>query len=260
MKKLNQLRAANDQQLKKIHGTDYNYTESVIVYLRSKLSKDPYAIEEAISDLLATLIDAQESGHRVASFFSDDPQKAADLILKELPHVPVWSLLNQYWPVLMFFFAASIFPTISQKSQLNLISVVGPTVFVLAFVNIPFARGVTFNKLSRKTAYSVVFGFILILIVLPAIGYLLARTSPFSVSRSSLMLFCVSLFVLNLIGALGFRKIAYLFLAWACVWLLAFIGMMLITSALTVGIAIAGMIIATLLLFYHPEPKLQLPV
>ncbi|KRK11964.1 hypothetical protein FD51_GL000753 [Lacticaseibacillus zeae DSM 20178 = KCTC 3804] len=260
MKKLNQLRAANDQQLKKIHGTDYSYTESVIIYLRSKLSKDPYAIEEAISDLLATLIDAQQSGHRVAIFFSDDPQKAADHILKELPRVPVWYLLNQYWPVLMFLFAASIFPTISQKSQLSLVSVGGPILFAVAFVNIPFARGLSFNKLSRKTVYSAMLGFAMVIIALLILSYLVAGRTPFSVSRSTLLLFCVSFLVLNLIGALGFRKIAYLFLAWACVWLLAFIGMLLTTSALTVGIAITGVLVATLLLFYHPEPKSQLPV
>ncbi|WLV77464.1 hypothetical protein LACPH_002212 [Lacticaseibacillus parahuelsenbergensis] len=260
MKKLNQLRAANDQQLKKIHGTDYSYTESVIIYLRSKLSKDPYAIEEAISDLLATLIDAQESGHRVASFFSDDPQKAADHILMELPHVPVWYLLNQYWPVFMFLFAASIFPTISQRSQLSLVSVGGPILFAVAFVNIPFTRGLSFNKLSRKTVYNIVFWFILILMVLVGLGYLTARISPFSVSRSTLTFYCVSFLVLNLIGALSFRKVAHLFLAWTCVWLLAFIGMMLPTSPLTVGIAITGVLVATLLLFYHPEPKSQLPV
>ena len=45
MKKLKQLRTANDQQLKAIHGTDYTYTETVIGYLRTDLRKDPYAIE-----------------------------------------------------------------------------------------------------------------------------------------------------------------------------------------------------------------------
>ena len=54
MKKLNRLRTANDQLLKNIHGTDYTYTETVIQYLRGALFKDPYAIEHAISDLLAT--------------------------------------------------------------------------------------------------------------------------------------------------------------------------------------------------------------
>ena len=87
MKKLNRLRTANDQLLKNIHGTDYTYTETVIQYLRGALFKDPYAIEHAISDLLATLIDAQQAGNRVASFFSDDPQTAADNILAELPRV-----------------------------------------------------------------------------------------------------------------------------------------------------------------------------
>ena len=31
MKKLNQMRMANDQQLKQIHGTDYAYTETVVI-------------------------------------------------------------------------------------------------------------------------------------------------------------------------------------------------------------------------------------
>ncbi|MFK5280634.1 hypothetical protein ACI3PL_13805, partial [Lacticaseibacillus paracasei] len=59
MKKLKQLRTANDQQLKAIHGTDYTYTETDIGYLRTDLRKDPYAIEQAINDLLTTLTDAQ---------------------------------------------------------------------------------------------------------------------------------------------------------------------------------------------------------
>ena len=56
MKKLNQMRMANDQQLKQIHGTDYAYTETVVIYLRGALRKNPYAVEHAISDLLTTLI------------------------------------------------------------------------------------------------------------------------------------------------------------------------------------------------------------
>ena len=55
MKKLMKLRAANDQLLKQIHGLDHNYTETVVQYLRGALSKDPYAVEHAISDLLTTL-------------------------------------------------------------------------------------------------------------------------------------------------------------------------------------------------------------
>ncbi|BBF75290.1 hypothetical protein SONE68_2440 [Lacticaseibacillus paracasei] len=80
MKKLNQMRMANDQQLKQIHGTDYAYTETVVIYLRGALRKNPYAVEHAISDLLTTLIDAQTAGRKVSTFFGDDPETAADNI------------------------------------------------------------------------------------------------------------------------------------------------------------------------------------
>lgn len=95
MKKLNQMRMANDQQLKQIHGTDYAYTETVVIYLRGALRKNPYAVEHAISDLLTTLIDAQTAGRKVSTFFGDDPETAADNILKEC-RLPRLIILSAY--------------------------------------------------------------------------------------------------------------------------------------------------------------------
>jgi FtsH-binding integral membrane protein len=53
----------------------------------------------------------------------------------------------------------------------------------------------------------------------------------------------------------GFRQIAKLFLGWSTIWLLALAGLLLPISAFTVGIAIAGVVLTALLLFYHPEPR-----
>lgn len=256
MKKLNRLRTANDQLLKNIHGTDYTYTETVIQYLRGALFKDPYAIEHAISDLLATLIDAQQAGHRVASFFSDDPQTAADNILAELPRVSWWYLFDQYWPILMFLFSSSIFTMlVSQDNQLSLSNTIAPLTVVFAFLGLPFARGASFNKLSAKTIFGLLLVVTLLVIVPLILGYLTASHSEFAFSHTTLTIICGSCAVLNLAVALSFRQIAKLFLGWSTIWLLALAGLLLPISAFTVGIAIAGVVLAALLLFYHPEPR-----
>ena len=180
MKKLKQLRTANDQQLKAIHGTDYTYTETVIGYLRTDLRKDPYAIEQAINDLLTTLTDAQTAGHRVAAFFSDDPQTAADNILKELPRVPAWYLFDQYWPIVMFLFASIIFTMlVGQEHRLSLSSIAAPVAVVFAFIGVPFARGISFNKVSSKTIFGLLIAFALFIIVPLLIGYFSAKTNAF---------------------------------------------------------------------------------
>lgn len=253
--KLNRLRTANDQLLKNIHGTDYTYTETVIQYLRGALFKDPYAIEHAISDLLATLIEAQQAGHRVASFFSDDPQTAADNILAELPRVSWWYLFDQYWPILMFLFSSSIFTMlVSQDNQLSLSNTIAPLTVVFAFLGLPFARGVSFNKLSAKTIFGLLLVVTLLVIVPLILSYLTVSHSEFAFSHTTLTIICGSCAVLNLAVALGFRQIAKLFLGWSTIWLLALAGLLLPISAFTVGIAIAGVVLAALLLFYHPEP------
>ncbi|MFC2676389.1 MAG: hypothetical protein ACFN39_08205 [Lacticaseibacillus rhamnosus] len=152
MKKLMKLRAANDQLLKQIHGLDHNYTETVVQYLRGALSKDPYAIEHAISDLLTTLIDAYQAGHRVSGFFSDDPQTAADNILKELPRASVSYHFAIFWPLIMFLLIESIFLMfISQDRQLTAgnIALAGANVFIM--IPISYGRGIFFNKIARKT-------------------------------------------------------------------------------------------------------------
>lgn len=152
MKKLMKLRAANDQLLKQIHGLDHNYTETVVQYLRGALSKDPYAVEHAISDLLTTLIDAYQAGHRVSSFFSDDPQTAADNILKELPRASVSYHFAIFWPLIMFLLIESIFLMfISQDRQLTAgnIALAGANVFIM--IPISYGRGIFFNKIARKT-------------------------------------------------------------------------------------------------------------
>ncbi|MFU0843258.1 MAG: hypothetical protein ACFWT8_01610 [Lacticaseibacillus casei] len=120
----------------------FRYTETVIGYLRTDLRKDPYAIEQAINDLLTTLTDAQTAGHRVAAFFSDDPQTAADNILKELPRVPAWYLFDQYWPIVMFLFASIIFTMLVgyQEHRLSLSSIADqywPVAVVFAFIGVP---------------------------------------------------------------------------------------------------------------------------
>ncbi|MCT3351171.1 hypothetical protein EFP34_11700 [Lacticaseibacillus paracasei] len=256
MKKLKQLRAANDQQLKAIHGTDYTYTETVIGYLRTDLRKDPYAIEQAINDLLTTLIDAQTAGHRVAAFFSDDPQTAADNILKELPRVPAWYLFDQYWPIVMFLFASIIFTMlVGQEHRLSLSSIAAPVAVVFAFIGVPFARGISFNKVSSKTIFGLLIAFALFIIVPLLIGYFSAKTNAFSFSRPLLISLCVGIGLVNLCLAAYFRTIALLLISWTGIWLLALLGLLLPASSLTVGLAIAGVLCATLLLFYHPEPK-----
>ena len=258
MKKLNQLRAANDQQLKKIHGTDYTYTETVINYLRGDLRKDPYAIEDAISDLLATLIDAQQSGHKVATFFSNDPQAAADNILKELPHISVTYFFTMYWPLFMFLLIQNILMMlISPSLRFSLSDVICINLFGLLMIGGSFARGASFNKLSRKTVIGL-WSFVVLMLVVPFLtGYLFRGMPAFAPSSPALIKFSLILCAINLALALWLRPIFLIFLGWFGIWLITTLGLALPSSAVTVILGIAGMLGAVGLLFYRPD--LQLP-
>lgn len=255
MKKLTQLRTANDQQLKKIHGTDYTYTETVIQYLRGDLRKDPYAIEQAISDLLATLIDAQQNGHKVADFFSDDPQAAADNILKELPHISITYLFTMYWPLLMFLLIQNILMMlISPSLRFSLSDVISINLVALLMIGASFARGIFFNKLSRKTIVGL-WAFVVLILVGPFLtGYLFRGMSAFAISSPTLIKFSVILCALNLVCALWLRPIFLIFLGWTGVWLIAALGLALPSSELTVILGITGMLCTLGLLFYRPDP------
>lgn len=255
MKKLTQLRTANDQQLKKIHGTDYTYTETVIQYLRGDLCKDPYAIEQAISDLLATLIDAQQNGHKVAAFFSDDPQAAADNILKELPHISITYLFTMYWPLFMFLLIQNILiMLISSSLRFSLSDVIGINFFALLMIDASFARGIFFNKLSRKTIAGLWILLVLMFVVPFLTGYLFRGVAPFAISSPTLIRFSAILCAINLACALWLRPIFLIFLGWTGVWLIAVLGLALPSSELTVILGIAGIVCALGLLFYRPDP------
>ncbi|KMO52819.1 membrane protein, partial [Lacticaseibacillus rhamnosus] len=160
------------------------------------------------------------------------------------------------WPILMFLFSSSIFTMlVSQDNQLSLSNTIAPLTVVFAFLGLPFARGASFNKLSAKTIFGLLLVVTLLVIVPLILGYLTVSHSEFAFSHTTLTIICGSCAVLNLAVALSFRQIAKLFLGWSTIWLLALAGLLLPISAFTVGIAIAGVVLAALLLFYHPEPR-----
>ena len=255
MKKLMKLRAANDQLLKQIHGLDHNYTETVVQYLRGALSKDPYAVEHAISDLLTTLIDAYQAGHRVSSFFSDDPQTAADNILKELPRASVSYHFAIFWPLIMFLLIESIFLMfISQDRQLTAgnIALAGANVFIM--IPISYGRDIFFNKIARKTVLTWLAALVAIFFAPALIDYFSHGLLDLAISRPSLLGFSLVLGAFNLGMALWFRYAALVYLAWTGIWLIAALGLSLPVSQITVIFGIIGIVGAVASSFFRFEP------
>lgn len=261
MKKLNQMRMANDQQLKQIHGTDYAYTETVVIYLRGALRKNPYAVEHAISDLLTTLIDAQTAGRKVSTFFGDDPETAADNILKELPPAPLDYFVSLFWPFAMFPLIDGILMMVVDHETRLLLTDFFPMLIVsLGLFGISFGRGISFNRLSRKTIRRVLISLFLIFGLPLLIGYVSNHVFNLSFSSTTLIPICGGFVFLNLGLAACFRKNALLFLGWSAIWAFTAATLFLPISELSVGLAFVGLGACLLLLFYRPESQSHLEV
>ena len=242
MKKLNQMRMANDQQLKQIHGTDYAYTETVVIYLRGALRKNPYAVEHAISDLLTTLIDAQTAGRKVSTFFGD-------------------YFVSLFWPFAMFPLIDGILMMVVDHETRLLLTDFFPMLIVsLGLFGISFGRGISFNRLSRKTIRRVLISLFLIVGLPLLIGYVSNHVFNLSFSSTTLIPVCGGFVFLNLGLVACFRKNALLFLGWSAIWAFTAATLFLPISELSVGLAFVGLGACLLLLFYRPESQSHLEV
>lgn len=143
---------ANDRKLATIHGLDHVYMETLIQYLRTALNKDPDAVEDVIADLLDGVITAITAGQSAKQHFSADPQQAADAILHELPnrHLRQYATALQPWVALLgaLFFVSGLLRWPFRWTVDDLSFLVMPTVVLLAIWG---ARGMAFNRLSRRT-------------------------------------------------------------------------------------------------------------
>lgn len=90
----------NNQLLHNLHGLNYVYAETLVEYLRTYWSKDVQAVEEAITDVLSDMVEAQSDGLSAKEYFGSDPQTAADAIIRQLPPASLRQWLLQFWPAL----------------------------------------------------------------------------------------------------------------------------------------------------------------
>lgn len=211
----------NNQLLHKLHGLNYVYAETLVEYLRTYWSKDVQAVEEAITDVLSDMIEAQSDGLSAKEYFGSDPQTAADAIIRQLPSASLRQWLLQFWPALNILGVSVIVVTLflgtGPQSQGIVVSALA-AILIACFFN-PLSQSLKFNHWQSKTKWQLV-GIVLFLIVIWGLTFeIFKKDLVLPLSQKPLIgLAGIVLFLLGNLALCGhFQKMT---LPWIVYWLI----------------------------------------
>ncbi|WP_461213533.1 hypothetical protein [Lacticaseibacillus sp. GG6-2] len=209
------MKTRNDEKLAAIKGIDRVYLQTLVGYLRSDFTKDPEAIEDVIADILDGVTIAIDSGQSAKRHFGNDPQTAADAILKELPHQRFTQYLGLAWPWVnlfaAFFFLQGLF---RQPMRWRIDDFDGLLIVPAMLVGTWFFRGFDFNRLSRRTKQRMGMGCLSFVLIVGLGGVIISRGDNHIISMVWLLAGLVVLACGSLISLRHDRTAAWWLLAW----------------------------------------------
>lgn len=211
----------NNQLLHNLHGLNYVYAETLVEYLRTYWSKDVQAVEEAITDVLSDMLEAQSDGLSAKEYFGSDPQTAADAIIRQLPPASLRQWLLQFWPALNILGVSVIVLTLflGPGPQSQGIVVSGLAAILIACFFHPLSQSLKFNHWQSKTKWQLV-GIVLFLIVIWGLTFeIFKKDLVLPLSQKPLIgLAGIVLFLLGNLALCGhFQKMT---LPWIVYWLI----------------------------------------
>lgn len=130
----------NNELREQLTPENKKYYENVLIYLRTKsLFHDELAIENILMELLQDILEAQKNNESAESYFGKKPQEQLDIMLKQLPRIPVKKKLSLVFIVFVISTTFSLFSTLANPvPSINLLSILFNGVISVLFVSLIF--------------------------------------------------------------------------------------------------------------------------
>ena len=140
MTKEEQLIELNNKLREQLTPENKDYYEKVLIYLRTKsIFHNELDVEALLIELLQDILEAQKNNETAENYLGKAPQETLDLLLKQLPQVPLKKKINLSLIVFVISSAFSLFSSLTKPvPSINFLTLILNGIISLVFVSLFF--------------------------------------------------------------------------------------------------------------------------